>query len=46
VGPDLAELFVYSGDQHLFTDSSLPCDDAGATAQVVQRSRQLLARPG
>ncbi len=46
VGPDLAELFVYSGDQHLFTDSSLPSYDAGATAEVVQRSRAFLDRLG
>jgi dienelactone hydrolase len=46
VGPGLAELFVYPGDRHLFTDSSLPSYDADATAQVVQRSRQLLDRVG
>jgi dienelactone hydrolase len=44
VGPELAALFVYPGDQHLFTDSSLPSYDADATALVVQRSRQLLDR--
>jgi dienelactone hydrolase len=44
VGPELAELFVYPGDQHLFTDSSLPSYDAEATAQVIQRSRELLDR--
>src|SRR5215470_9851642 len=27
VGPELAELFVYPGDRHLFTDSSLPSYD-------------------
>ncbi len=43
-GPELAELFVYPGDQHLFTDSSLPSYDADATALVVQRSLQLLER--
>lgn len=42
VGADLAELFVYPGDVHLFTDSSLPSYDAEAAALVVQRSRQLL----
>jgi len=46
VGDDVAELFVYPGDQHLFTDSSLPSYDADATALVVQRSRQLLDRLG
>ena len=32
-----AELFVYPGDQHLFTDSSLPSYDAEAAALVKQR---------
>ncbi|HEX9065236.1 MAG TPA: dienelactone hydrolase family protein [Streptosporangiaceae bacterium] len=45
-GPDLAELFVYPGDRHLFTDSSLPSYDADATALVVRRSRALLDRVG
>jgi dienelactone hydrolase len=44
VGPELAELFVYPGDKHLFTDSSLPSYDAGAAALVVRRSREFLAR--
>jgi dienelactone hydrolase len=44
VGPDLAELFVYPGDKHLFTDSSLPSYDADAVALVVQRSQELLDR--
>lgn len=38
------ELFVYPGDVHLFTDSSLPSYDAAATEQVVQRVLGLLAR--
>ena len=42
VGPGLAELFVYPGDRHLFTDSSLPSYDADAAALVVQRSRAFL----
>ena len=46
VGSDLAELFVYPGDRHLFTDSSLPSYDADATALVVQRSREFLDRLG
>jgi dienelactone hydrolase len=46
VGPGLAELFVYPGDRHLFTDSSLPSYDADAAALVVQRSRELLDRVG
>jgi dienelactone hydrolase len=46
VGPELAELFLYPGDRHLFTDSSLPSYDAGATTLVVQRSRDFLGRAG
>ena len=46
VGPELGELFVYPGDRHLFTDSSLPSYDADAAALVVQRSRQFLDRVG
>ena len=46
VGPELAELFVYPGDRHLFTDSSLPSYDADAAALVVHRSRELLDRVG
>ncbi len=46
VGAELAELFVYPGDSHLFTDSSLPSYDAGATALVLRRSRELLDRLG
>lgn len=46
VGPDLGVLYVYSGDRHLFTDSSLPSHDADATALVLQRSRELLDRLG
>lgn len=45
-GPDTVELFVYPGDQHLFTDASLPSYDAGATASVVERSLALLDRLG
>ncbi len=44
VGSEVAEVFVYTGDQHLFTDSSLPSYDAEATALVVQRSREFLDR--
>jgi dienelactone hydrolase len=44
VGPELGALFVYPGDKHLFTDSSLPSYDADATALVVQRSREFLDR--
>jgi dienelactone hydrolase len=46
IGPELAELFVYPGDKHLFTDSSLPSYDADAAALVVQRSREFLDRLG
>ena len=44
VGPELAELFVYPGDQHLFTDSSLSSFDATAAGLVLQRSREFLDR--
>jgi dienelactone hydrolase len=46
LGPDLGELFVYPGDQHLFTDSSLPAYDASATSAVIQRSVEFLDRLG
>jgi dienelactone hydrolase len=46
VGPELATLYVYPGDRHLFTDSSLASYDADATSLVVQRSRELLDRVG
>ncbi len=46
LGSERAELFVYPGDRHLFTDSSLPSYDADATALVVQRSREFLDRLG
>jgi dienelactone hydrolase len=44
--PGMAELFVYPGDRHLFTDSSLPSYDAHATALVLERSRAFLDRLG
>ncbi len=46
VGSELAELFVYRGDRHLFTDSSLPSYDSDAAALVVRRSREFLDRVG
>jgi dienelactone hydrolase len=46
VGPDRVEVFVYPGDKHLFTDSSLPSYDAGATGEVLARSRAFLDRLG
>jgi dienelactone hydrolase len=41
--PD-AELFLYPGDRHLFADASLPSYDAGATATLIARVLDLLAR--
>jgi dienelactone hydrolase len=41
--PD-SELFVYPGDRHLFTDSSLDVFDEAATALVVERTLAFLAR--
>ena len=46
VGPERGELFVYPGEAHLFTDSSLPSYDADATALAVRRSREFLDRLG
>lgn len=46
VGPELAELFVYPGDQHLFADSSLPSYDEAAAGLLVQRARSFLDRCG
>jgi dienelactone hydrolase len=46
VGPELAQLFTYPGDQHLYADSSLPSYDADAAALTVQRSREFLDRLG
>lgn len=46
VGSELAELFVYPGDRHLFADSSLPSYDADAAALVVERSLEFLDRIG
>lgn len=41
--PD-AELFLYPGKQHLFTDSSLPSYDEQATALLIQRVLDFLAK--
>jgi dienelactone hydrolase len=46
VGPDLATLFVYRGDQHLFADSSLASYDPAATALLVERVREFLGNLG
>jgi dienelactone hydrolase len=43
VGPDLGELFVYPGGDHLFLDRSLPTYDADAAALVLQRTRHFLS---
>ncbi len=39
-----AELFVYSGDRHLFADSSLPSYDAEAAALLTSRVLEFLKR--
>ncbi len=41
---DTAELFLYPGDGHLFTDRSLAAYDAGAAALVMQRVLVFLDR--
>jgi dienelactone hydrolase len=41
---DDAELFLYSGDQHYFSDSSLPSYDAEATALLTKRVLAFLER--
>jgi len=43
---DDAELYLYPGEGHLFTDASSPSYDAAATALVLERLRGLLARVG
>jgi dienelactone hydrolase len=43
--PD-GELFVYPGDQHLFTDSSLPSYDEAAATLLTQRVLTFLDRVG
>ena len=44
VGPELGQLYVYPGEEHLYLDSSLPDYDAAATALTLERSLELLAR--
>jgi len=44
LGPDLAELFLYSGDAHLFADSSLASYNAAAAGQLIDRTREFLKR--
>ena len=43
---DQAELFLYPGEQHLFTDSSLPAYDAEAAALVLERTLAVLDEVG
>jgi dienelactone hydrolase len=39
-----ADVFLYPGDRHLFTDNSLADYDEAAAALVRQRALELLAR--
>jgi len=39
-----AELFLYPGDRHLFTDASLDDYDAAATDLVMERVSDMLER--
>jgi dienelactone hydrolase len=41
--PELGELFVYPGGEHLFVDRSLPTYDADAAALVTQRTAQFFS---
>jgi dienelactone hydrolase len=43
---DAAELFLYPGGVHLFSDSSLPSYDAAATELMAGRILEFLARLG
>jgi dienelactone hydrolase len=40
----VAELFLYPGDRHLFTDSSFSAYDPAATKLVLERVLAFLAR--
>jgi dienelactone hydrolase len=42
--PGVAELFLYPGDRHLFTDSSIAAYDPAATGLVLERVLAFLAR--
>jgi dienelactone hydrolase len=44
VGPELAELFVYPGDQHLFADRSLASYRPEPAALLTQRTLEFLGR--
>ena len=46
VGADLAELYVYPGDRHLFADRSLPSYQPEAAPLLLQRSLEFLGRIG
>lgn len=46
LGSDLAELFIYPGEQHLFVDRSLASYDADAAGLLTQRSLDFLERLG
>jgi dienelactone hydrolase len=41
---DDGELFLYAGDEHLFTDDSIPSYDAAATELVTKRVLEFLGR--
>ena len=41
---ELAELFLYPGEEHLFADSSLPAYDAAAAALLTERVLAFLGR--
>jgi dienelactone hydrolase len=43
---DGAELFLYPGDRHLFTDSSIPDHDQAAAALLMERVLNFLERVG
>ena len=42
--PDLAELYLYPGDRHLFADRSLPSHDPEAEALLLSRTLEFLNR--
>jgi dienelactone hydrolase len=42
--PDDAELFLYPGKEHLFTDASLPAYDEAATALLISRILDFLKK--
>jgi dienelactone hydrolase len=44
LGPERAEVYLYPGDRHLFTDRSLDAYDAGAAALVTRRMLAFLDR--